>query len=421
MALNVQKGVITAPLATGNQTYSLPASFDCKALILWSARNTAAGTQADGSFSLGFGTYDGGVVQHMYSHIFSDDAAAASVISAGASNNAILRGNSGDNVLDFEIDLVSLGAADFVLNYVDAPAAAIKIHYIALGGSDITGARAFTYTDSTTTPQDVTVNAGFGQPDLLFLTGRAANGLGDAAGTSSFSLSVAKSATERRSTAIRMTDASAASTMASTQRALAYISAASSAFTEIADLDVKANWPTDGFRLVKTITTARDETIVGLALKGTFQAAIGATTAPTAGGTPVNVDLTGGFTPKLGMVWGWNLAANASLVTSGAGDQGSFMIGATDGTNEGWAGITEDVGSLVMVSKSLHSESKTVAHYTPTLPALQSEADGLFSGTNFRLAWNDIDTVARESNYLILGDAPAASTTHHLSLLGVGS
>ena len=65
MALNVQVGTITQPGGTGNQTYDLPANFDPKALILWTApvNERGSNTAANAGLCLGFATYRGGAVQ----------------------------------------------------------------------------------------------------------------------------------------------------------------------------------------------------------------------------------------------------------------------------------------------------------------------------------------------------------------------
>jgi hypothetical protein len=108
------------------------------------------------------------------------------------------------------------------------------------------------------------------------------------------------------------------------------------------------------------------------------------------------------------MLWGGNQAAGDAIVTSGAG-LGYVSVSGTDGTNEGGAGLSEDDGALDMVAESFHHDTKGFRFWTPETPTLESEADTSFSGNNLRMSWTDIDTVAREYNYLILGPPPAGA------------
>ena len=120
-------------------------------------------------------------------------------------------------------------------------------------------------------------------------------------------------------------------------------------------------------------------------------------------------------------MWGWNLAASASVQTSGA-DLGAFGIGAYDGTDEAWVGVTSDDGAGTSQAESQLSQTKTVRHYTPVTPTLDGEADGVFTGNTFRLSYTDLPAVAVESNVLILGDAAGgAPTPRLLGLTGVGT
>ena len=68
-----------------------------------------------------------------------------------------------------------------------------------------------------------------------------------------------------------------------------------------------------------------------LALRTTAQIATGTNTAVTAGSPPVNQDNACGFAPKLGYIFGWNMANFTSVQTSGA-DLTGFCVGAYDGT-----------------------------------------------------------------------------------------
>jgi len=417
VSLVAEKGVITAPTSTGNQTYNLGSAFNGiipKALILWTTDQTSADIfDADCIFCVGFGTYRSSAVSQAYLSYWSDDGPTASVVCRGRGTGSILKTFNADAAaVNMEVDLVSFASgtpSSFVLNFADAPSAAVLIHYLVLGGSDITDALVGELTPpSTGTPpdvvQDVTIVSGFGQPDLLFFLTGGSFGNVDAAGTGYLGLGVAYDDTHAQNSSFAESDGAANMTCALWQKQRAInLLAATSADSE-ADLSAKANWPTDGFRLLWDDISSAGNRVHYLALKGTFQKALGVNTALTSGSTQDNAC---GFAPKLGMIFGGNLPADTAIDATDA-DLGAWGIGACDGTNEGWAWVSQDDAKATSFAKRRFNQSKVVVMGTPVTPAVASQADGTFSGNNLRLTWTTLDSVAREYVWLALGDAPAA-------------
>ena len=419
MALKFENGVITAPAAIGQQTYSLADTGfgTVAAILLFATYETAeADTNGHGIFCQGLGSYRGAVAQQWCNYIFDVDAAGSSDTARGASATAIMRGFSASTpTVDFSAALVSLGTAQFVLDWTDVPASLIKVHYVALGGSDVTDAMVGTFDGGTGTPpynEDVTVVAGFGKPDLLFGIGalRAA-ALGDSAGHWNLFFGVGNG-TDQGFTAMFAEDGRPSMEVAARQETgiFAYQWAADTVASMNASLAAKADWPTDGFRLVHQVN-AQDAALSGfLALRGTFTAVIGSGLAPITGTLPVIQDLAVGQTPRGAIFFHNSLAAFTGELIASA-DLGTYGIGVLDGTHEGWEGVGQDDAAATSIAHRHHSESKAVKMFTPgAAGTLQSEADGSFSGNNVRLSWNDIDTVAREYRYLLLGDGVAAGS-----------
>lgn len=423
MSLVAEKGVITAPTSTGNQTYNLGSAFDGilpKAIILWTTDQTAADTTSDDSIMcIGIGTYRSSTVAQAYLSYWSQGAGAptASVVCRGRGTGSILKTFNADAAaVNQEVDLVSFSSgtpSNFVLNYADAPSAAVKIHYLVFGGTDITDALVGEYTPpSAGTPPDValdvTVASGFGQPDfILFLTGGAFGNL-DAAGNGYLGLGVAsQSDLTGRGSSIGETDGSGNMALGLWQKQRAVLNLSATSADSEADLAAVANWPTDGFRLLWDDISSAGNRNHYLALKGTFQSAMGVNTALTAGASQDNAC---GFPPKAAMVFGGNLPTDTAVDTADA-DLGMYGVGATDGTNEGWAGVMQDDAKATSFAKRRHNETKTIQMWTPVTPTLESEADGSFSGNNFNLNWNNLDGVSREYTWFALGDAPAVAAT----------
>jgi hypothetical protein len=251
-----------------------------------------------------------------------------------------------------------------------------------------------------------------GQPDLTFFAGNGP--LTESAATPKFFFGFARKGQAGRAVAFSQVDGNTASLVAMRQRSdrciLSILATGASTGTDeaLGQLDTTtANWPANGFRAVFDANPASADACLYLALKGTFQSADGNNTAVIAGSPPVTQDNAAGFAPKLGLVFGWNLAASSSLALTDA-DLGAFGIGAYDGTDQAWAGMTEDDAALTMDSNQQQETDHILANYNQAA-SLQSSATGVFSGNNFRLSWDDIDSVARQYQWLALGDAAAAS------------
>lgn len=414
MALKVEKGVFVAPGSTGNQTVTLADSgFGAvKAVLLWfdMSPSSEADAGTNGNFSIGLGTYRSTTVAQWCTGYYDQNGAGSSTCARGHTSSSILHSlASGTPTTEYDLALVSLGDAQSVVNWTDLPTSAgTRVHYLALGGADITDALVSTFDLSTTAgTQDVTVATGFGQPDLIICLAAVPNNTeGDSAGSANIAFGVGIDDANEEHTAWTQEDGRPSMECSSHQTSnLLALSDVDTALSYNIELSAKASWPTDGFQVNKLTAPAAACRIGYLALKGSFTAAVGTNAAPTAAPT-VTQDLAVGQTPRGGIFFHNAIAASASQNNSDA-DLGTFGLGATDGTNMGWAGTGQDDGSGTSVAHLHHTETKAIKMFTPSATGtLASEATASVSGTNIRLTWADTDTVAREYCYLVLGDAP---------------
>jgi len=417
VSLIVEKGVLTAPGGTGVQTYTLGAAFSGvtpKAVILWTTGQTAAGAaNKHGEMYFGCATFDGAAVQQWYLAFTDEDAVGTSNTSRGSDTTACLTTLvAGATTVDSIATLDSFNSGNFKLNWTDAPASAILVHYIVIGGDDLSAARAGSYAMSTAVAtQDVTVASGWGQPALILSGTISSSVTGQNGGSARIHLGFAKSATARGAGGFWSNDGAVNMTNSMVQKQAAVVAHSSVSTVDAeADLSAKASWPADGFQISYSNQAATAFLIFYLALKGTFQSAVGANSAPTSGSPPVVQNNDAGFPPVGGLFFGWANAASSSVDANGA-DVFGWFFGGTDGTNEGLSAITQDDGNTTSFAGNVHSETKSVANYIAGTggtdpPSLQSEADGSFSGNNVSLSWDDIDSVAREYIWVALGDAP---------------
>lgn len=432
MALNADLHILTQPGSTGNQTYSLASNFDPKAVIVWANAVAADGSVADWAYGIGFGTYRGATVQQRFTAMRGMDAQTSADNARGQGSNALLvlqTNSAGAATRDLEITLVSMltgSTSNVVLNWVNLhTTASIRVFMLVLGGSDIADALVDGLTIGTASAtQDETVVAGFGKPELTFFMGNGASA--EVASSPMQHFGFAKQGEAGRGLAFSVIDGNTASLTALRQRSdrclMDLLATGSSTATDraIGGLDTTVgNWPTDGFRIVWDTTPANADVVSYLALRTTAQIATGSNTAVTGGSPPVTQDNACGFAPKAGLVFSWGLAASSAIQAADA-DQVGLGLGATDGTDQAWAGLTEDDAAGTMVSKQQQETDHILANYTPA-PALQSSATGSFSGNNFRLTWDDLDTVAREYQWLALGDAAGSVTVAPAASDAVGT
>jgi hypothetical protein len=425
MALSARVDVLTAPAGTGNQTYNLPASWGTpKLLLFFSSGRTATGAaDASGVLAHGAASYRGAAVQQAYVTTFDTDVGTSSNTAAGNGTTAALKiFSNATPTTGVEVRLVSLGADQYVLNWVTTTSG-VKVFVVALGGDDITDAYVDFFTPATGTgTQNIALPAGFGKPDLIIPfssdgssgdvgTNPARNILGATHWTGG--------AAESRVTEFSIEDATTTMTGAHAQRAKAIIQFTGQTVNLEADITDPTNWPTDGFQINKTVAGGVDRHYYAV-LKGTFKKKIAAVTMPASTG---NQTTALGFPGKIALLWGGSLPATAGVDTTHA-DLGGMFIGATDGSTEGFVGRTQDDGNTDAWAGVVHNETKAFGAYKPgatatATPVLLGEADGSFSGNDLVLNWTTT-TSGRELNVLVLGDADSGSP-QNVNVTGLGS
>lgn len=423
MALNVHKGVFTAPVANGNFDYTLPANFDPKWVMVWTSYRTAPGLSlTDAVLVHGFATARGGTVAQWYHGAFKDSGAATDAGIRFQGSDAVLKASETlTTTMTFEMDLVSFttgSGSKITFNMVDFPNAAIKIHVFALGGSSLLDAQTGSIVMNTTGVAQA-ITAGF-QPTLVMVPGAPWTApLGAVQDDIRFHLGVATTA-EKRAAVFGNNQSAANMTLGTAKyNRLGVFQGASSAALpdgEI-DLDIVSNWPATGFQIVYPNALSFGLTAGWTALKfdSTVKYKIGSNSAPLATGSQTIGSLPSGVA-KGAIVWGTMdpLSLDVATWTGGAGANaastrlGGFSFGAYDGTTQGSAGIADTSNSAASVASFGHSETKGISTFSGSA-TLRSDADLSFSGTDLLANWTTVDTVQAGFNYFIIGE-DAAST-----------
>lgn len=406
--LNRKAGVLTQPGAPGNDTISLPPSFDPKWIKMWtSGLPGPAGVGVHGVMGWGIGTYRGGVVQQGFQCHFHTDGAATMDLNHEIGSDAllVLRPDGATGARDLEIDLVSMASSSVVVNWVNLHTTPnIQVNYLIMGGSDITDALALNFSNlAGLLPVDVTVAAGF-KPDVVFLShaGADAAGLGQ---DSKIQLGWAKSDTEQRYFSAQNIEASTTSMVKMAQGdTMIEGNEGVDVTSYVGELEVaaRASWPSDGFRINHPSDNSFLDYVIGLAIKGTFTVTVGSATSPT---VPGDQDLAiGDGIPKAIMILGGNLPPTVGLDITHP-DLFAWGIGASDMVTEVYAGMSDDDGLGTSDCNRSWTDQKVWQIRGPS-NALLGECDCSVVGAFVRLTWTTVDTTAREFNYVIFGEVP---------------
>lgn len=425
--LKAETGTITMPGATGNQTINLAdtAFGQVKAVIITCVGIAADNSDVDGSMyiSHGFGTFRGGSVQQFCHGVFSIDAVGSSQTGRYQTDASIMRLITTDSTtINGNAALVSLGDASFVINWVALNSvASIRLHYLALGGTDITDAFVNTFTMDSATgtgTQDVSVASGFGPPDLIWWGASGSAVPDDNQGSAQFNIGGGRDPGNQATMGWGETDASANMAVGMTLNSsfINYLTngAGAAALGQVAELTAKQNWPVDGFQINKTANSIIS--LYGfLALRGTFSCKIRPSDTPTAAPT-VNQDLGPLEENARCAIVFHNAVPRGAGVDNSSADLGMVGIGFLDGTHERWCGAGQDDGNGTSVTHRHISDGKSLRMFTPAAAGtLIAEADGSLFNIYARLAFNDTDATARGYAYVVLGDALTRMPAHDFS------
>lgn len=388
MALQVETGNFA--LNTGGSTTTVTTAFQGKGVILMTHVKTSEGESAIAALSIVFA--DGTTIRSISAS--GDDASATSNVARnygiGDTNSNIypLTGDPSSGMTGGALTSLALNPTNMVLTFNATPASAMETSYILFGGSDIVNAKAGAKV-ILTTDSGATSYTGMGfKPDVIFFA-QTQHNLDTAVTTSSwkFCTGFAASSTKRWSTATTVRDGAVTSATVdglSIVRSDACLSALTLSALDFVEADF-TSFNSDGYTINVVTAPTVDNYHIFLALKGgSWDGGVDAkpTTATTQTFT------TTGITPKL-LVMVMTSATVLDTLTSEA----TTTIGATDGTNQSYAGAYHN-DALNTVAKSsgsstaLSHEMNATANATFTSFSLgQAQVSWSAAGTAFLVPW----------------------------------
>jgi hypothetical protein len=394
-----KEGTFTKITATGAQTVT-GVGFLPKAVIFWWTRQTSFGELASPSIGYGFATNYGGPFQNRGVAFASDDNAGTSNTGRRRSETySIIILSSGTPVLAAQASVTAFNGDGFVLNWQTNEARADIIHYIALGGADLTNAKASTFSlTASGGTQDVT-GVGF-QPDFAMFLWTFTEAADTSTANGEVGMGFAVSSTKRGALVTASGDGLGTTNTWQQQRTDACTLLLNPADgSQDARVDF-SQFLADGFRVNRNDAPASATPIFYLALKGGSYD-VGSFNSPTSTG---NQEIrTLGFQPALVM-----LATQGHSAGTGIGSTAELSLGAaSSATNRGatWFEDTDNLGTSDNEMETLNTRiiqwRDRTGGGTFTLRGSADFASVLSNG--FRLSWSNVETNARQIIYVGFG------------------
>jgi len=416
MALQFKQGTFTAPASPGVVTVT--PGFQAKVIIVFGGTLTAGGIGVDSPLFFGMASSTSVSEQHCMSSNNDDNVATTDNVTA-LSSSAILFVNT--PVFNYPSSLMlvasisAIGSTTFDVDFSTTTSGVI-IHYIALGGADLTDAKVMSFPFPIVTGNFDVVGAGF-TPDAAIFLGGTLGGGGVLTSNVRWGVGAAKSSSVRWATSINAVDGA---TMTGTmnfirrQRTDRCLTCLTDDTTLLFDADF-VNFTSDGCTLNALTSPGSTKECQVLFLKG-GQYAVGASAACTT--SNCNQDVSVGFTP-VGIV----LVATGQIANTNVRDLDcNLHFGGGDGTNEGTSGISGDDAALNTRCDQTTVTTKAIRLLTAANPAtVDGEADHSLTAVanSFRLTWTNPPAAASQICYVAFGDAVAAGQPTHRRWEGV--
>lgn len=319
-------------------------TFQPKVVIFWWSGRTETTDAAGG------GNIQGGVGWTVSSSSFgamtfqAEDASGSADCDRRSTTAACISVLSITAAVVGEADLQSFGATGFTLEIITQFTASLRVHYLALGGDDITNAVAGTFQAPSggTPPLDLDITAVGFQPDVVFLmTGGTNTVLPSIVADIEWSLGIA---TVDAQAVLAICNDNAATTMNTGGycRLGQFMITTTNGTTAINEISTLSQFLSNGFRMNFTGTASGGSQCLYLAIKG-GRYKIGSVLTQT--DTTTDIVVSGmGFSPKAGLVFSACRAEDTSVTTMS--DHAAWSIGGFQSATQRGCHATMDVDNV---------------------------------------------------------------------------
>lgn len=404
--LQVKQGTLVAPASAGSQSYTV--GFQPKYGLFYTTKVTSAGFAANRNFGLGM--IAGDTTARGISHTSGDAQTTSATIGRRQNNDAIgLISCAGGIVTPTTVgDITSWNSDGWTVNWVNVDDGLVLVHYLVVGGDDITNTWCGTILTPTTTGSVGYTDPGF-QPDLLVMaTLGEANTVPGSFTQGRLAIGAAASPSQQQSLTVH--DSDSIPTQVASIMAPSILDVENLGSTKfLANL---VSMDATGWTLNWSATQATQTPVFVLAVKG-GKYYVGQDTQKTSTGTQPKTGF--GFSPKGLFFMGIDRTSSGTKSVT----LSKLSVGATDGTNQAavWGESADNVSTTDCNSYAATDGVIVHASNSATLNA-KAAIDSL-DPDGYTLNWVTADATAREFMVIGVGASPAGSSRNLLTL-GVG-
>jgi hypothetical protein len=395
LTLLVEKGTFVKKSGTGSQEVNLTGAFQPKVLWLWSTGSTTNATYAE-HFQATYGFSDG--TNDACIHFNSEDASASTDCAGALRSDSIIafQNTATPATVTARADVTTFDTDGFTLNWAVGDATLSIIHYMAIGGTDITNVLVKHVTNPTGNGNRAETGVGF-QGDFLQLLYPGFDSIGLTANTiktdAYFMIGAATSSTARWSFGSSSEHNAATSDTYNRKeitRCLAGWSPSAGTISSTNEADF-VSWGSDGFTLNwSNMLASFTGPVAYLIIKGGLWD-VGNGTAPASTGTQ-NISITSGRDPAGVQMFTWG---DTTLASGVAEAEARIVIGGGDGSlNEGCISTHDlDNQATAEITSRISSNAKILQAHTATATATSStllaECDltGMSTSGQFSVNW----------------------------------
>lgn len=389
-----KSGTITQPAGTGNQAYT-GVGFTPKLLLLFASDQTAAGTAADATLTLG------AIAASDCTGITASSADAAGTSAARRRVN--LPTGSGRVVMVKhdastlgQVDDVSFDSDGFTLNWIATDGTARRWHYLALGGP-IQAKLGYISKTTSGAPVDQSVTGVGFKPDLCMLLSTGQTVSPTTQPHAVWSIGVGKVGSEASVGASSENIVGTSDTRGELDsKGLVQVDETTDALDCVATFK---SMDSDGFTVTWSTNDASAKFVPYVAIKG-LRAKVVTGDSPNGGSPPVAQSLTGaGFRPKAAIF----LTESKVAASPGPSVHASLGIGVAVSTSDRrFKGIFDEDAAGTTVAKQRDSESACLEMFDTSGAIVETADLTSFDSDGLTLSWSAVDATQRRYAVLLL-------------------
>lgn len=369
------------------------AGFTPKALILFATYQSAEGFGAHYVASIGFCN---GTVNRCQACAYEDNVVTSNTWNRRSNTKVIVLLNENTGALRAQADIDSLDSDGFTLDWTTNDAVAVIIHYVALGGDDLTNVNIGTFQIGTDTGNLAVTGVGF-QPDFVMFMGSQGTNIDISDAGGGIQVGFAISTSKRGAFSHDSVDAvnpSDTNRWQMTNRCIIKLRGnfGGGQQSGIADF---VSFDSDGFTINRLTGWGFDGAIWYMALAG-GEYDVGSLTQPTSTG---NQTTTLAIRPRGVLLMSVQAVASASLA---ANNKLSFG-GGSSGTSRGCIAAGDDAAVSPTQADMDTETDRIIVMNSQQVVDADADLDSLGAGS-FTLNWTTADATEREVIFVAFGE-----------------